>query len=102
MPRLTFYPVGNADTFVIDLVGGEKIVFDYANRRNPDDKEDKCCDLPVELRKDGTEHQNRAGFEREGGASWSGRGRVDRWARTPAPLGARFKARSTVVPAVVA
>ena len=52
MPKLTFYPVGNADTFVIDLAGGEKIVFDYADRRNPNDKDDKRCDLPTELRKD--------------------------------------------------
>lgn len=52
MPKLTFYPVGNADTFVIDLAKGEKLIFDYANRRNPDDKDDKRCDLPVELRKE--------------------------------------------------
>lgn len=52
MPKLTFYPVGNADTFVIDLAGGEKIIFDYADRRNREDKDDKRCDLPAELRKD--------------------------------------------------
>jgi hypothetical protein len=52
MPKLTFYPVGNADTFVIDLAGGEKLIFDYANRRNPGDDDDKRCDLPAELRKD--------------------------------------------------
>src|SRR4051812_4904051 len=52
MPRLTFYPVGNADTFVIDLAAGEKFIFDYANRRNPAEKNDKRCDLPAELRKD--------------------------------------------------
>lgn len=52
MPRLTFYPVGNADTFVIDLAGGEKIIFDYADRRNRKDETDKRCDLPAELRKD--------------------------------------------------
>lgn len=51
MPKLTFYPVGNADTFVIDLAGGEKFVFDYANRRTGEDG-DKRCDLPTELRKD--------------------------------------------------
>jgi hypothetical protein len=52
MPKLTFYPVGNADTFVIDLSGGEKIIFDYADRRNRSDKDDKRCNLPAELRKD--------------------------------------------------
>jgi hypothetical protein len=52
MSKITFYPVGNADTFVIDLAGAKKIIFDYANRRNPDKKDDKRCDLPAELRKD--------------------------------------------------
>jgi hypothetical protein len=52
MPKITFYPVGNADTFVIDLAGGEKLIFDYANRRDPKDKNDKRCDLPKELRAD--------------------------------------------------
>lgn len=51
MPRLTFYPVGNADTFVIDLAGGEKFIFDYANRRTGEDGDNRC-DLPAELRKD--------------------------------------------------
>lgn len=51
MPKLTFYPVGNADTFVIDLAGGEKFVFDYAHRRTGEDG-DRRCDLPAELRKD--------------------------------------------------
>ena len=51
MPEITFYPVGNADTFVIGLAGGEQIIFDYADRRNRDDNNDKRCDLPAELRK---------------------------------------------------
>lgn len=52
MPKVTFFPIGNADTTLIDLPGGEKILFDYANRRTPDDKDDRRCDLPFELRKD--------------------------------------------------
>ena len=52
MPKIMFYPVGNADTFVIDLADGQKLIFDYANRRNPEDKNDKRCDLPNELRRD--------------------------------------------------
>ncbi len=52
MHKLTFYPVGNADTFVIRLSGGKQLIFDYANRRNPDDEDDKRCDLPTELRKE--------------------------------------------------
>lgn len=52
MPKLTFFPLGNADTTLIDLAGGQKILFDYANRRNPEDEDDKRCDLLAELRKD--------------------------------------------------
>ena len=52
MPKLTFYPLGNADSTLIDLTNGEKILFDYANRRDPNDDEDKRVDLPTELRKD--------------------------------------------------
>jgi hypothetical protein len=52
MPKVTFFPLGNADTTLIDLAGGQKILFDYANRRDPDDEDDKRCDLPAELRKD--------------------------------------------------
>lgn len=52
MPTITFYPVGNADCYRIDLGGGEKLLFDYADMRCADDAEDKRCDLPAELRKD--------------------------------------------------
>jgi hypothetical protein len=52
MHKLTLYPVGNADTFVIKLSGGKQLIFDYANRRDPHDKNDKRCDLPAELRKE--------------------------------------------------
>jgi hypothetical protein len=44
--------MGNADPSLIDLANGEKILFDYANRRNPDDDDDKRIDLSAELRKD--------------------------------------------------
>ncbi len=52
MPKVTFFPLGNADSILIDLRNGEKLLFDYANRRNADDKNDKRIDLPEELRKD--------------------------------------------------
>ncbi len=52
MPKLTIYPIGNADTTLIDLAGGQKILFDYANRCNPDDEDDKRVNLPAELRRD--------------------------------------------------
>ncbi len=52
MPRLTFFPLGNADCCRIDLANGKKILFDYADVRDPDDKNDRRCDLPRLLRED--------------------------------------------------
>jgi len=52
MPRLTFFPLGNADCCLIDLANGKKILFDFGAKRDPDDKADKRCDLPQELRAD--------------------------------------------------
>jgi hypothetical protein len=45
MYRLTFYPLGNADCCLIDLAGGEKILFDYANVGDPNDSSDLRIDL---------------------------------------------------------
>jgi beta-lactamase superfamily II metal-dependent hydrolase len=52
MAKITFYQLGNADSYRIDLDGGEKLLFDYANMRCGDKPEDKRADLPAELRKD--------------------------------------------------
>ncbi len=52
MPAATFYPIGNADCIRIDLANSKKILFDYANTRDPGDEEDQRCDLPSELRDD--------------------------------------------------
>jgi beta-lactamase superfamily II metal-dependent hydrolase len=52
MPKVTFFPVGNADTCLIDLAGGEKILFDYADRRDPDEESDKRINLSEALRDD--------------------------------------------------
>jgi hypothetical protein len=52
MHKLTFFPLGNADTCRIDLSGGEKLLFDYAAMRCVDDDDDKRIDLPAELRSD--------------------------------------------------
>lgn len=49
---ITFYPLGNADTARIDFVDGRKMLVDYANMRDPEDKDDKRCDLPEELKND--------------------------------------------------
>ena len=52
MPKLTFYPLGNADTCLIDLANGKKLLFDYSDERNPDDDDDLRIDLPKALRDD--------------------------------------------------
>jgi hypothetical protein len=52
MHKLNFFPLGNADCCRIDLEGGERILFDCAATRDPDDADDKRCDLHKELRDD--------------------------------------------------
>jgi hypothetical protein len=52
MHKITFFPLGNADCCRIDTSGGKKFLFDYANKRDPDDKKDKRIDLSAELKKD--------------------------------------------------
>jgi hypothetical protein len=49
--RITFYPIGNADTTLIELKNDKKILFDYADMRCKDDPEDKRIDLPTTLNK---------------------------------------------------
>ncbi|MEJ7590667.1 MAG: hypothetical protein WKF77_03905 [Planctomycetaceae bacterium] len=52
MPKLTFYPLGNADTCLIDLANGKKLLFDYSDERDPKNSNDKRIDLPKALRDD--------------------------------------------------
>ena len=52
MHKMTFFPLGNADCCRIDLDCGKKILFDFADTRDPEDKNDLRCDLPKELRDD--------------------------------------------------
>lgn len=52
MHKITFFPLGNADCCRIDTSAGKKFLFDYADVRNPDDKNDKRIDLPTELKND--------------------------------------------------
>lgn len=51
MPKLTFYPLGNADCCLIDLANGEKVIFDYANTK-ADEAGDKRIDLEDAIRAD--------------------------------------------------
>jgi hypothetical protein len=48
--KITFFPLGNADTTRIDLANGQTVLVDYANMRCADDDTDRRCDLPVLLR----------------------------------------------------
>ncbi|WP_068438269.1 hypothetical protein [Magnetospirillum sp. XM-1] len=50
MPKLTFYPLGNADCCLIQTRDNRAILIDYADMRNPDDPADKRADLPALLR----------------------------------------------------
>jgi hypothetical protein len=47
--RLTFYPIGNADTLFIDLAGGRVLVVDYADMRNPNDRYDRRWDIRSDI-----------------------------------------------------
>ncbi|MFA6924729.1 MAG: hypothetical protein WC223_10820 [Bacteroidales bacterium] len=49
--KTTCYPLGNADSTLIELSNGKKILFDYANMKSKDDENDKRIDLPTELNK---------------------------------------------------
>ncbi|MCB2189755.1 MAG: hypothetical protein KQJ78_25350 [Deltaproteobacteria bacterium] len=49
--KITFYPLGNADTSLIRLADGRLVLVDFANVRDPSDEDDKRCDLPAELRR---------------------------------------------------
>lgn len=48
--RVTVYNLGNADTCRIELAGGQQLLFDYADTRNPKDPNDRRADLPRLLR----------------------------------------------------
>jgi hypothetical protein len=52
MHKLTFFPIGNADCCLIDLANGLKLLFDYANCRNANDRSDLRIDLAAALRED--------------------------------------------------
>ncbi len=52
MHKMTLFPLGNADCCRIDLECGKKILFDFADTRDPEDENDLRCDLTKELRED--------------------------------------------------
>lgn len=50
MPKVTFYPLGNADSILIDLRNGKKMLFDFGDQKDHDDPTDKRIDLSKSLR----------------------------------------------------
>lgn len=50
--KITLHPLGNADCTRFDLADGRKMLVDYADMRNPDDRWDRRIDLPSELKCD--------------------------------------------------
>ena len=52
MAKVTFYPLGNADTCLVRLDNDKLFVFDYADKRNPEDPTDKRIDLKQSFRED--------------------------------------------------
>lgn len=49
MHKITFYPLGNADSCLIDLANGSKLLFDYAHTKDSEDDDDKRIDLKSEI-----------------------------------------------------
>lgn len=52
MHKVTFFPLGNADTCLVALECGMKLLFDYAHWKDSEDEEDLRIDLATELRRD--------------------------------------------------
>lgn len=50
MHMLTVFPIGNADTYLLSLEGGRRLLFDYAALGDPDADDDLRIDLPCTLR----------------------------------------------------
>ncbi|MCJ2046810.1 MULTISPECIES: hypothetical protein [unclassified Methylobacterium] len=46
----TFYPLGNADSTLLELANKQLLLIDFGNQHNPDDPYEKRCDLAKELR----------------------------------------------------
>ncbi len=51
MHKLTFFPLGNADTCLVETSAGAVLLFDYAAMADADDPNDRRIDLPRAIRK---------------------------------------------------
>lgn len=52
MHKVIFHNIGDADCVLLCLKSGRRLLFDYAHMRDPDDGDDRRCDLPRELREE--------------------------------------------------
>lgn len=52
MTKITFYPIGNADTCLLQLTNGLHFVFDYADMNDPSDESDKRMPLAANFKTD--------------------------------------------------
>lgn len=52
MTKLTFFPIGNADTCLIELKDGRRMLVDFADMADKHDESDKRCDLTKLLTED--------------------------------------------------
>lgn len=50
MHTVRFFPIGNADSCLIELENGRRALFDFADMRGSGNADDTCCDLEKELR----------------------------------------------------
>lgn len=66
MPKITFYPLGNADSIKIDLADERNMLIDYCHQKDADDEDDKRIDLAdqlkTELEEDGRNDFDVVGF----------------------------------------
>ena len=49
MHKVTFFPIGNADSFLVETANGKRILFDYAHWRTGEDESDRRIDLSSAL-----------------------------------------------------
>jgi hypothetical protein len=52
MTQITFFPIGNADTSLIELNDGRRMLIDFADTKYPNNKDDNKCDLTTLMRDD--------------------------------------------------
>ena len=52
MHKITFHNLGNADCIRLKLSNDRRVLFDYADCRDPKNADDRRCDLPRTLREE--------------------------------------------------